>query len=129
MLTAKKIRINCGPLILHSSVWEHESAAMKTTSLRALRVIGILEGVSFLILLGVGMPLKYVWGLPVAVLIAGSLHGALFIALCVCLFLSKRRAKWTVGQALPYFIASLLPLGPFFMDGRLKRQIEELERA
>jgi integral membrane protein len=102
---------------------------MKATSLRALRIVGVIEGVSFLILLGVAMPLKYLWGAPEAVKYTGWAHGVLFVGFCACLFMAKLRAKWTAGQALPYFIASLLPLGPFFMDGKLKRQIEELEQA
>ena len=49
--------------------------------LRKLRLLGHVEGVSTLLLFGVAMPLKYVYGMPLAVSIAGSLHGLLFVGL------------------------------------------------
>ena len=48
--------------------------------LKTFRIIAYLEGISFLLLLGVAMPLKYHWGMPLAVRIMGSLHGFLFVA-------------------------------------------------
>ena len=45
-----------------------------------LRAVGMVEAVSFLLLLGVAMPLKYFAGMPLAVKIAGWIHGLLFIA-------------------------------------------------
>ena len=51
-----------------------------TTTIGRLRVIGLLEGISFLVLLGVAMPLKYVWDEPQAVRGVGMAHGVLFLA-------------------------------------------------
>ena len=48
--------------------------------LHSFRVIAVLEGVSFLVLLGIAMPLKYYAALPSAVRVGGSLHGLLFVA-------------------------------------------------
>jgi integral membrane protein len=48
-----------------------------------LRTVGLVEAGSFIVLVAIAMPLKYFAGLPVAVKIAGSIHGALFMALCL----------------------------------------------
>lgn len=55
-------------------------------NVKALRIISILEGISFLFLLGIAMPLKYVWNNPVLVPYAGMAHGVLFLVFLVVLF-------------------------------------------
>jgi integral membrane protein len=94
---------------------------MKTTIGR-LRVIGLLEGTSFLILLGIAMPLKYMFGLPFAVKLVGWAHGLLFVLFCVALAQAAVSARWSVLRAASVFVAALLPFGPFLIDGRLKRE-------
>jgi len=82
----------------------------------------MLEAVSFLLLLGVAMPLKYAAGMPIAVRILGPIHGILFIALAYVTVLAKSEVKWSMQQAALVMAASLLPFGPFLIDGRLKRE-------
>ena len=84
-----------------------------------LRRIGYLEGVSFLLLLGVAMPLKYWGGVPMAVKIAGWIHGILFVALCGTLKVAMSDARWPLGRAALVFVAALVPFGPFLIDRRL----------
>jgi integral membrane protein len=86
-----------------------------------LRRVGKLEGVSFLVLLGIAMPLKYLAGLPLAVKLVGWAHGVLFVALLWVLWRAKRDAKLPLSQAALVFVASLVPFGPFLIDGRLER--------
>jgi integral membrane protein len=81
-----------------------------------LRRTALLEAVSYLILLGVAMPLKYIWNIPEAVKVMGWIHGALFVVLCVALLQVLISAKWPVVRAALVFLASLVPLVPFFMD-------------
>ena len=52
------------------------------TFLRKLRLLGVIEGLSTLVLFGIAMPMKYLGGMPMAVTVVGSIHGGLFIALC-----------------------------------------------
>jgi integral membrane protein len=87
-----------------------------------LRLAGKVEAVSFLVLLGIAMPLKYLAGLPLAVKIVGWVHGLLFIGFVVSLWRAKARASLSTGQALSVFIAALLPFGPFIIDHRLARE-------
>lgn len=88
--------------------------------IRLLRHIAFLEGISFLLLLGVAMPLKYLADLPVAVKIAGWFHGALFVAVCLILMQVMNRTSWSFLRCAAVFVSALLPFGPFIMDSRLK---------
>jgi integral membrane protein len=89
------------------------------TSTRGLRAIALAEGVSFLVLLGVAMPLKYLAGMPLAVKVAGWIHGLLFIAVCVVLARTARRLGWPRRRVAAVVVAALLPFGPFVIDRRL----------
>jgi integral membrane protein len=85
-----------------------------------LRSVALVEAVSFLVLLGVAMPLKYLAGLPLAVKIVGWAHGVLFVWLLIALVLVKLRARWSVRDAGVVLLAALLPFGPFVIDRRLR---------
>jgi integral membrane protein len=86
-----------------------------------LRMVGLCEAISFVVLLGIAMPLKYMWHMPIAVKIAGSIHGILFITFCIALVRAKFFAKWSIGRAAQIFIAALLPFGPFVIDHKMKQ--------
>lgn len=96
------------------------------TLMHSLRAVSLTEGVSYLLLLLVAMPLKYVWGLPLAVKWVGWAHGALFMALGVLLLLAMLRAALPFKTALIVGVAALLPAGPFFADRLLRRHQESL---
>lgn len=83
-----------------------------------LRLSGILEGISFLVLLLVAMPLKYIWGKPEMVQITGSIHGGLFVLYVVLALWAWRRYGWSWVVPVQAMVASLLPGGPFWMDRR-----------
>jgi len=85
-----------------------------------LRLLALTEGVSFLVLLGVAMPLKYFAGLPQAVKLFGWAHGVLFVALCLVLLKITLEERWPLTRSALVFIAALLPFGPFLIDHRLK---------
>ena len=85
-----------------------------------LRLITFVEAVSFLVLLGIAMPLKYVWHLPIAVLVAGSIHGILFVVFCAALLRTLLVAGWPFSRAVLVFVASFVPIVPFFLDRRLR---------
>jgi integral membrane protein len=94
--------------------------------MQSLRAVSLTEGVSYLLLLLVAMPLKYVWGLPLAVKWVGWAHGVLFMALGVLLLLAMLRAALPFKLALIVGVAALLPAGPFFADRLLRRHQESL---
>ena len=86
------------------------------TFIRALRRLALIEGISTLILFGIAMPLKYLAGMPMAVRIAGSLHGALFVALVVMLALAVRKVPISPALAAAGMVAAVVPGGPFLFD-------------
>ena len=86
------------------------------------RKIAFAEGVSFLLLLFVAMPLKYLGGLPMAVTIAGALHGLLFIGFLIMIWEVKNEYKKDWGWVAKAFIASILPFGTFVMDKEWKKE-------
>lgn len=89
--------------------------------LRWFKAIAIAEGTSFLVLLGVAMPLKYAAGLPQAVHVVGSLHGALFIAYALLGILLFTHAKWPLERISGVFLASVLPGGTFVLERKWLR--------
>jgi len=95
-------------------------------SLRQLRLVALLEGSSFLILLFVAMPLKYFAGLPLAVRVVGSIHGALFLLFLAALYRAAGARAWPRRRSLSAFVASILPFGTFVFDASLRREIESL---
>jgi integral membrane protein len=95
---------------------------MLSSAIGRLRVVGLLEGASYLLLLGVAMPLKYLGGMPMAVRIAGMAHGILFIAFCFALLAALVEHRWSLKRSAGCFVASLLPFGTFVIDGRLQRE-------
>lgn len=97
--------------------------------MQCLRVVSISEGVSYLLLLFVAMPLKYIWQQPLAVTWVGSAHGALFVALGLLLLLAMWRAALPFKTAVIVGVASLVPAGPFFADRLLKRHQDFLKSS
>lgn len=95
------------------------------TTMGRLRLASILDGISYLVLLGIAMPLKYLAGMPMAVTIVGSLHGGLFLALCLFLLLALIEKKLSFGWCVIVFVCALVPFAPFFLDRKLKEKEQE----
>ena len=94
---------------------------MNLNSIYSLRLLGNIEGISYLLLLGVAMPMKYFFGFPMAVKIVGMAHGVLFIAYCLLLALQMRANKWNLLFGIYLFVATLIPFGTFVTDRRLAK--------
>lgn len=90
---------------------------MKT--LAALRAAGIAEGISYLLLLGIAMPLKYLADWPLGVQIVGWAHGLLFVSYLVLAALAWWQLRWPFRRLVEAFFAALLPFGPFVWDRRV----------
>lgn len=90
-----------------------------------LRSVAFLEGLSYILLLFIAMPLKYLAGQPMAVRVLGSLHGALFVWLGLAVLSAMRNRGRDFPWGLRIGIASLIPFGTFFLDGPLRREEAE----
>ncbi|KQR91073.1 hypothetical protein ASG01_14385 [Chryseobacterium sp. Leaf180] len=86
------------------------------------RKIAVTEGISYLILLGIAMPLKYFFSFPHAVKYFGWIHGVLFLVFAVVLIAAAIKYRWTLKRIAIYMIASVLPIIPFILDKQLKEE-------
>ena len=94
-----------------------------------LRVVAMVEGISFLVLLLVAMPLKYFAEMPMAVKVAGWAHGGLFVLFLIALIYTTTLAGWSIARALLILVAALLPFGPFVLDRRMVQYADELQSS
>jgi len=92
---------------------------MLSTNLFLLRLLAYLEGISFILLLGVGMPLKYIYGIPKPNLFIGMAHGILFMAYCTWVYIVKSEQKWNSSKTFWAVLAAFLPFGTFVADMKL----------
>lgn len=100
---------------------------MLRNPLARLRVVGLLEGLSFLLLLGVAMPLKYLAGKPEIVSVVGMAHGVLFMLFVAAVAQVAVERGWPLSRVALALAASVLPFGPFVLDARLLRAELEAE--
>ncbi len=91
------------------------------TPLGRLLIIGFAEGISFLALLFIAMPLKYMADMPTPVRIVGMIHGILFIMYALALVQAKITYQWKFKRAFIAFLLSFLPFGTFFLERVLRK--------
>lgn len=97
------------------------------TTLGKLRLVGIAEGISFLILLFIAMPLKYGAGMPEAVRIVGTAHGILFVLFLLYLLSCKIERDWPMRKAMALVGWSMLPFGNFYADAKILKPEQAAE--
>lgn len=98
-----------------------ETPTTPSPILRWFQAIALAEGVSFLLLLGVAMPLKYLAGHPEAVHVVGALHGFLFLAYVASASLLFTHLKWPLSRFPGVMLASVLPFGTFVLERKWLR--------
>jgi integral membrane protein len=109
-----------------TDVWAQKATFAATMNehapvIRRFRWVAILEGISFLVLLFIAMPLKYLADMPLAVKYVGWAHGILFIGYIVLAIPLFTRLKWPIERVYGVGIASLLPFGTFVLERRWLR--------
>lgn len=85
-------------------------------SIKSFRLISTLEGISFLVLLGIAMPLKYIWDMPQMVQMVGMAHGILFVLYVLGAIYMFKKLDWTISQLFIAILCSVLPFGPFYVE-------------
>ncbi len=90
------------------------------SSLGIFRIIGFLEGMSFILLMFFAMPLKYLLNKPLAVEIIGMLHGVLFVVFVLYALYLTYINKWNLWRVTaPILLSSILPFGTFVADKKI----------
>ena len=92
-----------------------------SSTIGRLRLTGIIEGLSFIVLLGIAMPLKYLAGKPEMVSIVGMAHGVLFVLYILFTILAKFQYPWSWKKILLLWVASVVPFGTFYADYKFLR--------
>ncbi|MCR1024932.1 DUF3817 domain-containing protein [Cellulophaga baltica] len=92
--------------------------------LKIFSLTAILEGISYLLLFGVGMPLKYLAGMPEPNIYIGYAHGFLFIAYCALAVLFSYERKWGLKRICILLVAALLPFATFYIDRKYLKPLE-----
>ena len=88
--------------------------------LSPLRMISLIEAVSYLLLVFVAMPLKYMLGFGLAVSVVGMIHGVLFVVLLGQLVLAGFLTSWPKSRLWLLALASVVPFMPFFLDRKMR---------
>lgn len=91
------------------------------TKLGQLRILAILEGISYL-LLALTMPLKYIYEIGMPNKIVGMLHGVLFILYCLWILIVARKHNWSIIKTLLGLAASLIPFATFIFDAKVLKK-------
>ena len=82
------------------------------------RIVAFLEGVSYVLLLFVAVPIKYWGGDEQWVKLLGMPHGILFVTYIIFAFLIKENENWGIKDLGIVLLASILPFGTFYVDWR-----------
>jgi integral membrane protein len=93
------------------------------SELKKFRLINKIEGISFILLVFVAMPMKYALGYPLAVKIVGMTHGLLVFAFIYQILEAKKEAGFTLQETAIYSILSLIPFGSFYTDRLLAKKM------
>ena len=92
------------------------------TTIGRLRILGFLEGISYLMLFGISMPLKYGFDMPGPNKVIGMAHGLLFVLYVFYVVMAKFEYRWNGKKTLLALLASLVPFGTFWADKKLFRE-------
>lgn len=99
----------------------------KIKVLKNFKIIAIAEGISFLVLLLIAMPLKYMMQIPEPVKYVGWAHGVLFVLYGILLLQVFIVVKWSFIKTLVAFLVSFIPFGTFWIDARINKEIAEMK--
>ncbi|MBW4970745.1 DUF3817 domain-containing protein [Croceibacter atlanticus] len=84
--------------------------------LKTFKIVSYLEGISYLLILFVTMPLKYIWDMPEANMVIGMAHGVLFLLYIALAVFMKQILNWNIKTFLIVLLCSIIPFGTFWMD-------------
>lgn len=96
------------------------------TPLGRFRLIAIAEGISYMLLLFIAMPLKYMADIPDAVKYTGWVHGILFMIYILALISVKVDRNWSFLKSVMAFVVSLIPFAAFIFDKSLRKEEREM---
>lgn len=97
------------------------------TAIGRLRIIGFFEGLSFLVLLFIAMPLKYIYKMPETNMVVGMIHGILFVLYIFGVIQATIDLSWNFKKIGLALAASVIPFGTFYADKKLFKPEQEAQ--
>jgi integral membrane protein len=88
----------------------------KNLAVTTFRYLSVMEALSFLLLLFIAMPLKYIWNMPEYVRVVGMAHGVLFVLYIVGSYVMYEKLNWSFKVWAIVMVCAVLPFGPFYAD-------------
>ena len=85
------------------------------------RITALLEGISYILLLFIAVPIKYLLDDPTYVKLLGMPHGILFIGYIILAVVGKNKFNWSYLEFFIISAASLVPFGTFYVDKKYLR--------
>lgn len=82
---------------------------------KTFNIVSILEGLSYIMLLFIAVPIKYMQGNDAYVKMLGMPHGLLFVLYLVLAYLLKDKYKWNFKTLLTVWLLAIVPFGTFFV--------------
>lgn len=116
------------PLVMKDALPEKSMSPQETPNqpvpltVKCLQFFALTEGISFLLLLFVAMPLKYIGGNESWVHFLGPIHGGLFLLYVLAVFVAIPALRWSPLRILMALVASSVPFGTLFVDAQLRRE-------
>jgi integral membrane protein len=98
-------------------------------ALTRYRVIAYVVGVVLIVLVVIGMPLKYLADNPAVVETVGPAHGFLYMLYLVAVFDLGRRARWPLGRMVLVMLAGTVPFVSFYAERVVTRWLTQGEPA
>ena len=94
--------------------------------IKTLRVISYLEGISYILLLFIAVPIKYYANDPSLVKLLGMPHGLLFVAFVILSLVNSKKYNWSFIKTIAVLISSIIPFGTFYVDFKyFKNNVEK----
>ena len=94
---------------------------MLKNTISRFRLISYIEGISYLVLLFIAMPMKYILLQPLAVKFVGMAHGVLFIIFIIALAQCIQKCSFSIKFSIKLFILSLIPFGSFIIEKEINK--------
>ena len=89
--------------------------------IKLFRLVAFLEGISYILLLFIAVPIKYLLDDPTYVKLLGMPHGILFVGYIIFAVIGKNKFKWSCLEFFIISAASLVPFGTFYVDKKYLR--------
>ena len=84
--------------------------------IKVFRIISYLEGISYILLLFIAVPIKYYANDPSLVKLLGMPHGLLFVAYVMLSLVNSKKYNWSFIKTVVVLISSIIPFGTFYVD-------------